>query len=144
MARDKHPAPSHADDPSNSATSKNAVAKWRRLSPSARDFLARIEGREPLAQNLRKARENRGLSQQTVAKKLGLSRSLIAQIELANRPVSADELVKFANLYGTPEVELTGTRVGTDDPVTATLLNLAPALLKSSTCSREFTACSAR
>lgn len=130
MPRAKHAAPSHADGPADRARSQDAVAKWRRLTPHARNFLARIEGREPLAQNLRKARENRGLSQQTAAKKLGLSRSLIAQIELANRPVSADELAKFADLYAAPAVELTGTRVDTDDPVTATLLNLAPALLK--------------
>jgi transcriptional regulator with XRE-family HTH domain len=67
-----------------------------------------------------------GLSQDAVGKKVGLSRSLIAQIELANRPVTADELEKFAQLY----VEPTGTRVATDDPVTVALLNLAPALLK--------------
>ena len=65
-----------------------------------------------------------------MAKKLRLSRSLVAQIELANRPVTADELAKFADLYGTPAVELTGTRVASDDLVTGTLLNLAPALLK--------------
>jgi transcriptional regulator with XRE-family HTH domain len=130
MRRDKHPAPSHADGLADRAMSQDAVAKWRRLTPNARNVLARVTGREPLATNLRKARENRGLSQQTVAKKLGLSRSLIAQIELANRPVTADDLAKFADLYDTPAVELTGTRVDTDDPVTATLLNLAPALLK--------------
>lgn len=127
MPRDKRPsAPPEAVDPQ----SARVIAKWRRLTPDARSVLAQIEGREPLATNLRKARENHGLSQGAVAKKLRLSRSLIAQIELANRPVSADELAKFADLYGTPAVELTGTRVDTDDPVTATLLNLAPALLK--------------
>src|SRR5690606_25880282 len=89
-----------------------------------------MSGREPLATNLRTARENLGLSQAAVAKKLRLSRTLVAQIELANRPVTADELAKFADFYGTPAVELTGTRVYMDDPVTTTLLNLAPALLK--------------
>jgi Zn-dependent peptidase ImmA (M78 family)/transcriptional regulator with XRE-family HTH domain len=108
------------------------IAKWRRLSPHARNFLAQASGREPLATNLRKARENRGLSQAAVAKKLRLSRSLVAQIELANRPVTADELAKFADLYGTPAVDLTGTRVSTGDPVMVTLLNLAPALIKDS------------
>jgi transcriptional regulator with XRE-family HTH domain len=93
-------------------------------------LLAQASGREPLATNLRKARENRGLSQAAVAKKLRLSRSLVAQIELANRPVTADELAKFAELYSTPAVDLTETRVDTDDPVTVTLLNLAPALIK--------------
>ncbi len=126
----ERPAPSDADDLASRAMSKEAIAEWRRLTPAARDFLARAEGRQPLAENLRKARENRGLSQAAVAKKLGMSRSLVAQIELANRPVSPDELAKFADLYGVSAVGLTGTRVATDDPVTVTLLNLAPALLE--------------
>jgi transcriptional regulator with XRE-family HTH domain len=130
MPRDKHATPNHADGLNDPAMSRHVIAKWRRLTPKGRAFLAQLSGREPLATNLRKARENRGLSQDAVAKKLRLSRSLVAQIELANRPVTADELEKFAQLYGTTAVELTGTHVGTDDPVTATLLNLAPALLK--------------
>ena len=130
MPRHKRPATSHADDHANDETSPSVIAKWRRLTPDARNVLARVTGREPLAANLRKARENRGLSQAAVAKKLRLSRSLVAQIELANRPVTADELAKFADLYGTPAVELTGTPVASDDLVTGALLNLAPALLK--------------
>jgi len=130
MPRDERPARSDADDRANGATSKEVIAKWGRLSPRMRSFLAEAEGREPLATNLRKARENRGLSQAVVAKKLRMSRSLVAQIELANRPVTADELAKFADLYGTSAVDLTGTRVATDDPVTTTLLNVAPALIK--------------
>ena len=130
MPRDKQPVKSDADSLVDPEMSETVIAKWRRLTPNARNTLARITGREPLATNLRKARENRGLSQAAVAKKLRLSRSLVAQIELANRPVTADELAKFADLYGTPAVDLTGTRVATDDPVTVALLNLAPALLK--------------
>ena len=132
MPRDERPTPSDADDLTNLETSPSVIAKWRRLTPHARNFLAQASGREPLATNLRKARENRGLSQAAVAKKLRLSRSLVAQIELANRPVPADELAKFADLYGTTAVDLTGTRVATDDPVIVTLLNLAPALIKDS------------
>jgi Zn-dependent peptidase ImmA (M78 family)/DNA-binding XRE family transcriptional regulator len=128
--KEKPSAPSDADDAANGETSPDVVAKWQRLTPPARNLLARASGREPLATNLRRARENRDLSQAAVAKKLRLSRSLVAQIELANRPVTAEELAKFADLYGTPAVELTGTRVGTGDPVTVTLLNLAPALIK--------------
>jgi Zn-dependent peptidase ImmA (M78 family) len=132
MPRNERPTPSDADDDASLETSPSVIAKWRRLTPHARNFLAKASGREPLATNLRKARENRGLSQAAVAKKLRLSRSLVAQIELANRPVTADELSKFADLYGTPAVDLTGTRVPTDDPVMVTLLNLAPALIKES------------
>ncbi len=130
MPRDKHAAPNHVDDLANLERSPSVIAKWRRLTPHARNVLAQAAGREPLATNLRKARENRGLSQAAVAKKLRLSRSLVAQIELANRPVTADELTKFSDLYGTPAVELAGTRVATDDLVTGALLNLVPALLK--------------
>jgi transcriptional regulator with XRE-family HTH domain len=124
------PAPGNVDDLANPETSPRAIAKWRRLTPDARNVLAQVAGREPLATNLRKARENRGLSQATVAQRLHLSRSLVAQIELANRPVTTDELAKFADLYGTPAVELAGTRVATDDLVRGALLNLAPALMK--------------
>ena len=130
MARDKQPVQSAADALAGNAMSRETIAKWSRLTPRAHDLLAQVEGREPLATNLRKARENRGLSQAAVAKKLRLSRSLVAQIELANRPVTADELTKFAELYGTAAVDLTEVRVAADDPITVTLLNLAPALIK--------------
>jgi len=130
MARDKQTKPGRTDTLADPAISEAVITKWRRLTPHARNFLAQVSGREPLATNLRKARENRGLSQAVVAKKLRLSRSLVAQIELANRPVTADELVKFADLYGTKAVDLTGTGVATDDPDAVTLLNLAPALIR--------------
>src|SRR5436190_22399745 len=128
--KEKPPAPSDTDDVADGETSPDVIAKWQRLTSPARSLLAQASGREPLATNLRKARENRGLSQAAVAKKLRLSRSLVAQIELANRPVRAEELAKFADLYGTPAVDLTEVRVATDDPITVTLLNLAPALIK--------------
>jgi len=85
--------------------------------------------RETVARLLRTARENCGLSQQAVARKLRVSRTLIAQIELGNRPVTDDELLQFANLYGRTLVEFKGTQVSEgDDPVTAALLKLAPEL----------------
>ena len=52
-----------------------------------------------LASRLRAAREVRGLSQQHVAKELGLPRSAITQLEAGNRSVSTLELTKLANLY---------------------------------------------
>jgi transcriptional regulator with XRE-family HTH domain/Zn-dependent peptidase ImmA (M78 family) len=67
-----------------------------------------IVNREALAGALRHARENRGMSQQAVADVLGLSRTVIAQIELGNRLVSADELGQFATLYETSISDLTG------------------------------------
>ena len=130
MARKQEPSVSSgAGDIATGETSPDVIAKWRRLTPHTREFLAQASGREPLATNLRKARENRGLSQAAVAKKLRLSRSLVAQIELANRPVTADELAKFADLYGTQAVELAGTPVVTGDLFRGALLNLSPALL---------------
>lgn len=85
--------------------------------------------RETVARNLRTARENRGLSQQAVAKKLRVSRTLIAQVELGNRPVTDEELLQFASLYGRTFVELKGTHVSEDDdPVTAALVKVAPEL----------------
>jgi transcriptional regulator with XRE-family HTH domain len=131
MTRKERPfAPKEAGDVADDETRPEVIAKWQHLTSHARNLLAQASGREPLATNLRKARENRGLSQAAVAKKLRLSRTLIAQIELANRPVTADELGKFAELYEVPAVDLAGTRVAIDDPVTVTLLNLAPALIK--------------
>src|SRR6267142_5133015 len=121
MPRHERPAPSHTGDVADGETSPDVIAKWQRLKPAARNLLAQASGREPVATNLRKARENRGLSQAAVAKKLRLSRSLVAQIELANRPVTAEELAKFAELYGTAAVDLTETRVATDDPVAVAL-----------------------
>jgi Zn-dependent peptidase ImmA (M78 family)/DNA-binding XRE family transcriptional regulator len=85
--------------------------------------------RETIARNLRNARENRGLSQHAVAKKLGLSRTLVAMVELGNRPVTDEELLQFANVYGKTFVELKGTQVSEDhDPVTAALVKVAPEL----------------
>jgi transcriptional regulator with XRE-family HTH domain len=85
--------------------------------------------RETVARILRTARENRGLSQHAVAKRLRVSRTLIAQIELGNRPVTDEELLQFATLYGQTLVELKGTEVSEDDdPVTAAVLKLAPEL----------------
>jgi len=85
--------------------------------------------RETIARNLRTARENRGMSQHAVAKKLRVSRTLIAQVELGNRPVTDEELLQFASLYGKTLVELKGTQVSEDDdPVTAALVKVAPEL----------------
>jgi transcriptional regulator with XRE-family HTH domain len=85
--------------------------------------------RETVARNLRTARENRGLSQDAVAKKLRVSRTLIAQIELGNRPVTEDELHQFADLYSRTVADLTGIQISEEhDPVIAALVKLAPEL----------------
>jgi Zn-dependent peptidase ImmA (M78 family)/DNA-binding XRE family transcriptional regulator len=86
--------------------------------------------RDVLAQELRAARENRGISQQVAAERTGLSRTVIAQIELGNRPVSADELAKLAAVYGRAVADLLGQPAGEDD-VLLMLLDLAPELAES-------------
>lgn len=49
---------------------------------------------------LREAREAAGLSQGQVAKKMGLHRPTITEIEAGRRRVPAEELSKFADIYG--------------------------------------------
>ena len=85
--------------------------------------------REVLARELRAARENRGISQQRAAERAGLSRTVIAQIELGNRPVSPDELAKLAAVYRRPVIDLLGQPVEEDD-VLVILLDLAPELVE--------------
>lgn len=55
---------------------------------------------QDLAIRLREAREAAGLTQEAVARKSGLSRPSIAQLELGNRSVSSLELDRLAHLYG--------------------------------------------
>ena len=85
--------------------------------------------RELIGRILRDARENCGITQQAAAEHLGLSRTLIAQIELGNRPVSPDELSKLGGLYGQSVVDLTGEQSAGDDDVLLVLFDLAPELL---------------
>ena len=85
--------------------------------------------RELIGRILRDARENCGITQQAAAEHLGLSRTLIAQIELGNRPVSADELSKLGGLYGQSVVDLVGEQPAGDDDLLLVLFDLAPELL---------------
>jgi Zn-dependent peptidase ImmA (M78 family)/DNA-binding XRE family transcriptional regulator len=55
-----------------------------------------------LPNRLRKARDNRGISQQSAAEFVGLPRTAITQIEGGNRSVSTLELTKLAKLYRYP------------------------------------------
>ena len=57
------------------------------------------EQRAAMAQRLREAREYVGLSQEDVARTLGLSRPAITNIETGNRRVEAVELDKLATIY---------------------------------------------
>lgn len=53
-----------------------------------------------LADRIRIARESCGITQDAVAKAIGLSRPTVVQIEQGNRPVSSIELQKLAVLFG--------------------------------------------
>lgn len=55
-----------------------------------------------LADLLRRAREDKGLSQEEVASKLDIPRPAISQFENGNRRVTALELARLAKLYGRP------------------------------------------
>lgn len=83
---------------------------------------------QTLGQHLRAARENRGLTQQTVADALGLPRPAMSQIESGNRSVSTLELAQFADLYQRPVTTFFSEHANlVDDPVVA-LYRQAPGL----------------
>lgn len=56
--------------------------------------------KQQLAERIREARELAGLSQGQAAKKLGMHRPTISEIEAGRRNVKADEITAFSNLYG--------------------------------------------
>jgi len=58
--------------------------------------------RRMLAERLRDARETRGLSQEAVARQLGLPRPAISHIENGHRRVEALELTELARIYDRP------------------------------------------
>src|SRR3990172_6936541 len=55
---------------------------------------------QELGRRLRVAREASGMTQGAVARRLGVSRSTVAQMELGNRAVTSLELDRLATLYG--------------------------------------------
>ena len=64
-----------------------------------------------LGTRLKKAREYLGLTQEDVAKLLGVSRVIITNIESGTRKVSADELEKFSKIYGRSMDELMNGKI---------------------------------
>jgi transcriptional regulator with XRE-family HTH domain len=67
--------------------------------------------RQALGERLKEAREYVGLKQDDVAKKLGIPRSALSNIEAGSRKVDAIELAQLAKLYQRPVAWFTG-----DDP----------------------------
>lgn len=74
---------------------------------------------QDLAARLRQARDAAGLTQEDVAKRLGLPRSSVAQIELGNRDVSSLELDHLAQLYGRSFDELLAAELDPADTLVA-------------------------
>lgn len=68
-----------------------------------------------VAERLRLAREQAGLSQGQVAKLLDLHRPTISEIEAGRRRVAAEELTAFSRIYEVSVAWLTGTDAGDDD-----------------------------
>ncbi|MFL0800729.1 MAG: helix-turn-helix transcriptional regulator [Agarilytica sp.] len=70
--------------------------------------------KQEIASRLRSAREMSGLSQGQAAKRLGMHRPTISEIEAGRRNVKSDELTLFANLYGVEITWLTEGKVNED------------------------------
>jgi transcriptional regulator with XRE-family HTH domain len=64
--------------------------------------------RQVLGERLKEAREYVGLKQDDVAKKLGIPRSALSNIEAGSRKVDAIELAQLAKLYQRPVAWFTG------------------------------------
>lgn len=58
------------------------------------------ESKQQIGSRLRWAREQAGLSQGQVALRMGMHRPTVSQIEAGERNVRADEIGRFAELYG--------------------------------------------
>ncbi len=69
-----------------------------------------------IADRLRIAREQAGISQGQVAKMFGMHRPTISEIEAGRRRVTAEELAEFARTYEVSVTWLMGTE-GTDDEI---------------------------
>lgn len=63
-----------------------------------------------IKERLKESREMLHLTQNYVARVIGIPRTAIVQIENGNRKVSTDELVKFSKLYGVSSDYLLGTQ----------------------------------
>lgn len=74
--------------------------RWSQMSSPDNDVVLPEDGEQRrLGRNLRDAREHLGLSQETVAERLGIPRPSISAVETGRRKVSSLELKRFAQLY---------------------------------------------
>lgn len=75
-----------------------------------------IATRKSIAERLRAARTQAGLSQGQVAKLLSVQRPTISEIEAGRRKVSAEELTSFAEIYDVSLSWLTKNEPEVSDP----------------------------
>jgi transcriptional regulator with XRE-family HTH domain len=84
--------------------------------------------RQVLGERLKEAREYVGLKQDDVAKKLGIPRSALSNVEAGTRKVDAIELAQLAKLYQRPVAWFTGEdSVGVADKMPAEVAHVARA-----------------
>ena len=77
----------------------------------------KAQGGSSIGGRLKSAREYRGLSQDEVARYIGVSRSAISLMESGGRSVRAGELGQLAALYKTTMESLTGQSTGETESV---------------------------
>ncbi len=81
--------------------------------------------RATLANRLREAREYLKLSQDEVARIVGIPRSAMSLIENGQRKVDALELKRLAKFYGRPVSHFTGDEAGVASELSAEVAHLA-------------------
>ncbi len=82
---------------------------------------------ERIANRLREAREEAGLTQQQVADWLGVRRPGVAEIEAGKRAVKSEELARLASLYGRSVSWLSGSEPAPSDRLSAALFRTTAA-----------------
>ena len=96
------------------------------------------EGRARLGERLREGREYVGLTQDDVAKRLGVPRTALSNIEAGQRKVDALELITLARLYQRPTTWFTEEGEAAAMPVLPTgVAHLARAAAALSSRDRE-------
>jgi transcriptional regulator with XRE-family HTH domain len=88
------------------------------------------DARKSLGAKLREAREYLGLSQDEVARGVGLTRSAISLIESGQRKIDALELKKLAEVYQRPVADFTGDVDVIESSMPETVQHLARAASK--------------
>src|SRR4051812_35356815 len=73
------------------------------------DILSKLDHRQ-LGERLKDARKARDLTQETVAKKLGILRTTLVAIEKGDRRVTPGELIEMSKIFGRPVSEFVSKR----------------------------------